>query len=718
MENGATPVADLDETQAKLELETLGAELARHGDLYHDRDDPEIDDARYDAMFRRNAAIEAAFPHLVRADSPSDRVGAAPSGRFHTIVHSQPMLSLDNVFDRAQLLEWLDGRRRFLALDAGQPITVTSELKFDGLSLSLRYENRTLVCAATRGDGAKGDDVTQNARHVAGIPHRLPDDAPDVVEVRGEVVMPKDVFLRLNASGEAGRVFANPRNAAAGSLRQKDAAKTAGRGLSFHPHGIAEWSASMPATWGEVAKLLDDWGFGTPGVRTMWSTQGDVDDVMRIFEEIEAARATLPFDIDGVVHKIDRMDLRQRLGQVSRTPRWAIAHKFPAERAQTPLRDITCQVGRTGRITPVGRVEPVNVGGVVVANVTLHNEDHIRSHDLRIGDVVVLQRAGDVIPQIVGYATDPETHAALRPYAFPERCPVCGSAIVRAEGEADAYCEGGLHCQAQILERLKHIAGRDALDIDGLGGETIAELHADGLLHRPADIFRLNRHRAALTAREGWGVTSTDNLLRSIDAARSRTVDRALLSLGIRHVGKSATKAIAREWGDIDAILRRLEELAELRDVESGIHYDEGATTEAADAKALRKVAETVAIPDIGPVVMRNLLDFFADAENGEIARDFFSELSPVRLEKVRTLESEISGKTVVFTGSFETLTREEAKAQAERLGAKASGSISARTDLLVAGPGAGSKLKKATDLGIRVVDEAAWLEIVRTAQG
>jgi DNA ligase (NAD+) len=665
-------------------------------------------------MFRRNAAIEKAFPHLVRADTPSAKVGAAPSGRFPTVTHSQPMLSLENVFDREGLAEWLEGRRRYLSMPEGEPLDMTSELKFDGLSLSLRYVDRALVCAATRGDGAVGDDVTANARHVAGIPHRLPDDAPGVVEVRGEVVMPKDEFLRLN---EGGMDFANPRNAAAGSLRQKDPAKTAGRGLSFHPHGIAEWSGDLPSTWSAVADTLSAWGFGATHTRTMWSTRGGVDDMVRVFEDIERARATLPFDIDGVVHKVDRLDLRERLGKVSRTPRWGIAHKFPAERAQTPMHDITCQVGRTGRITPVARVEAVNVGGVVVTNATLHNEDQIRLLDLRVGDVVVLQRAGDVIPQIVGYATDPDAHAALAPYVLPTSCPVCGSPVVRADEEVDAYCQGGLHCEAQIVERLKYASGRSALDIDGLGGERIAELHADGILNRPADIFRLHRRREDLTMRPRWGAVSTDKLLQSIEAARDTTVDRALLSLGIRHVADTTSKALAREWGDIDAVLARIDELAQIRAVEHDDQMRRGASAKVATTKALRKAADAVAVADVGPVVVRNLIDFFADEQNAAIAHELFSELRLRPLERIRSLESPVTGKIVVFTGSLEAITRDEAKAQAERLGAKASGSISAKTGLLVAGPGAGSKLKKATELGIPVIDEAAWLEIVRTAQ-
>ena len=718
----ATPIHEMTEAQAAAELASLATEIKRHAHLYHAEDDPEIDDAAYDALFRRNQALEEAFPTLVRSDTPSNEVGAAPSPRFPPVTHMRPMLSLDNAFTRENIEEWVDSRRRFLGMASGEALKLTSEVKFDGVSISLRYENRILACAATRGDGSVGENVTPNARMVLGIPHTLPQEAPDVVEVRGEVVMPKVVFLKLKAEAEAQgrRPLANPRNAAAGSLRQKDAEKTGKRGLAFLPHGVGEWSAPMPRSWRDTASLLADWGFGKCDLdaTTMWSHDGSVDAVMAVFEEVEQARAMLPFDIDGVVHKVDDAAIRERLGQVSRTPRWATAHKFPAERAQSPLNDITVQVGRTGRMTPVARIEPVNVGGVVVSNVTLHNADMITRMDLRVGDMVELQRAGDVIPQIVGRTTPQERHDTLAPYAFPTSCPVCGSAVVRDEGEADSYCEGGLHCGAQIVERLKHIAGRDALDIDGLGGERISELHAEGILNRPAHIFRLERHRADLLAREGWGAISVENLLRSIDAARKTTVDRALYSLGIRHVGRSATKALAREWGGIESVMAHVERMTEMRAAVMEEQRGNGATPAVADAKALKKVAETVGIPDVGPVVMRNLIDFFADGENAAIASDLFAELRIDALEKVATVSSRVSGKTVVFTGSLETMSRDEAKQQAERLGAKASGTISAKTDLLVAGPGAGSKLKKASDLKIEVIDEQAWVEIVRAAGG
>ena len=713
-----TDIETMTEDEARAELATLAAEIARHSALYHTEDRPELADGDYDALVRRNKAIEDRFPDLTRADTPSDKVGSAPSPKFTPVRHAVQMLSLDNLFSRDDAEEWVARTRKYLGLAPGTPLDMTSEFKLDGLSLSLRYEGRRLKCAATRGDGAVGEDVTANARVVSGIPHELPADAPDLLEVRGEVYMGKQTFIEINESGVAGRTFANPRNAAAGSLRQKDAAKTAKRGLVFAPHGIGESSDPATGTWSDVIARLSGWGFGPEGgpQDRVWRHDGSVDAIMAVFKEIERDRSALPFDIDGVVHKVDLIETRDRLGQVSKTPRWAIAHKFPAERASTTLRDITVQVGRTGRITPVARLDPVSVGGVFVSNATLHNADFITSMGLRIGDTVTLQRAGDVIPQIVGYETPTDVHEGLAPYAFPTSCPVCGSAIVRDPDEADSYCEGSLHCGAQIVERLVHIAGRGALDIDGLGDKIIGELHADGILAKPADIFRLGRHRADLVEREGWGTTSVDNLLRSIDTARRTTVDRGLYSLGIRHVGPTATKSIAREWGTIEEVKLRIAEMADLRDVAYGQFHDAGASHRVADDKALKKVAETVAIPDIGPVVMRNLIDFFSDEGNARLADALFSELDLQVLEKVRTLQSEVSGKVVVFTGSLESMSREEAKAQAERLGAKPSGAISAKTDLLVAGPGAGSKISKASSLGIRTISEQEWLEIVRNA--
>lgn len=703
----AIDTAMLTKDEASHELARLATEIGKHSALYHTDDTPVLLDSEYDALVRRNSEIEARFPELIRVDTPSERVGSAPSSRFAPVKHSQPMLSLDNAYKEDDVAGFLGQMRRGLGISAEQRLCLTHELKLDGLSLSLRYENQQLVLGATRGDGTTGEDLTANAREVAGIPHQLPMDAPQVLEVRGEVIMTKASFLALNEIGIGnGRVFANPRNAAAGSFRNSDPRKTAERKLSFHVHGIGEWSSNLPDTWEGVLGQLVKWGFSPETIPYTHYTDGSVAEVMEVYQQIENIRSSLPFDIDGIVHKIDRLKQRERLGNISRTPKWAFAHKFPAEKAVARLLGIDIQVGRTGRMTPVARIEPVNVGGVVVSNASLHNEDHILKLDLRIGDLVTIQRAGDVIPQIVGYATSPAEHQTLAAYVFPRSCPVCQAKTVRDENEADRCCSGGLLCEAQVVERLKHISGRDALDIDGLGGKIIAEFHANGMLNRPADIFRLQRHRNDLLAREGWGSTSVDKLLATIEAARRCSVERALYSLGIRNVGRSATKALALEWGNIEDVRAKIDHYRNLR-----------SNSAMPRKRANEDLAKKLAIQTIGGVIIGNLLDFFDDVDNRDIADDFFSELQPEALTKVQTVKSEVSGKTVVFTGSLETMSRDEAKAQAERLGAKISGSISAKTDLLVAGPGAGSKLTKAQGLGVKCINEQDWLAIVAKAE-
>ena len=702
--------------QAEQELARLSREIDLHSQRYHNDDAPLLIDADYDALFRRNAAIEKRFPDLARADSPSTKIGAPPSEKFAPVEHAVPMLSLENAFTREDVIDQVGRIRRFLGLGAGEPLRMSSEYKFDGISLSLRYERQRLATGATRGDGAVGENVTANARTVDGIPHMLPEDAPDILEVRGEVYMPKATFLELNESGAAGRTFSNPRNAAGGSLRQVDASKTAKRGLSFVVHGIGEISNTPWQSWSDALADLKRWGFAVHDQDTIWHHGGTVDEIMDVFEQIEGQRAGLPFDIDGVVHKVSDLATRQRLGQVSRTPRWAFAHKFPAEQATTTLQAIDIQIGRTGKATPVARVAPVNVGGVVISNVTLHNEDHIARLDLRIGDTIILQRAGDVIPQIVGHQTPDDDHARLAQYQFPTACPICTSTITRDPEEADSYCTGGLHCEAQIVERLKHLVSRDALDIDGIGEEIIRELHADGLLDSLHDVFRLGNHRADLISRDGWGATSVDNLLASIEKARSTTVDRAMYALGIRLVGRSATKALALDVGGTGEIVSRMHELRAIRAATRDQLIAQGLDAAKADERGLKKAAETLAIPGVGPAIVRNFTDFLSDEDNARRALDLWAELDIRPLEKAATIQSEVSGQTVVFTGTLQTMSRDEAKAQAERLGAKVAGSISAKTDLLVAGPGAGSKLKKASDLGVRTVDEEGWLAIVAAA--
>ncbi|HEV2078471.1 MAG TPA: NAD-dependent DNA ligase LigA [Allosphingosinicella sp.] len=678
------------EAEAAKELERLAAEIARHNRLYHTEDAPEISDADYDALVRHNAELEARFPHLVREDSPSAQVGAAPAAHLSKVRHALPMLSLENAFSEQDVAEFIGRVRRFLSLAPEEEVALTAEPKIDGLSCSLRYENRTLVLAATRGDGTTGEVVTENVRTIGDIPKTLPKGAPDLFEVRGEVYMSKADFAALNErQGQAGgKIFANPRNAAAGSLRQKDASITAERPLHFLAHGWGEALKLPGETQSEVVKAIESWGFKvSPDFRRFT----DMDGLLDHYRRIEARRADLPFDIDGVVYKVDRLDWQRRLGQVAKAPRWALAHKFPAQRAETTLRSIDIQVGRTGKLTPVARLEPVTVGGVVVTNATLHNADEIQRLDVRVGDRVMLQRAGDVIPQIVGVVTPPEAHAKLSEYAFPDTCPACGSTASAEDGEVDIRCTGGLICPAQRVERLRHFVSRQALDIEGLGQKTIEEFFHDGLVHSPADIFRLKAEQ--LKGREGWAEVSIKNLLAAIEAKRQPPLDRLIFALGIPHIGRVTGRDLARHFGTLEA----------LRDT---------AVRAATDPEAL---ADLVCIEGVGPAVAQAVVDFFAEPHNLEVVDDLLSEVSP-RPFRVETVESPVSGKTLVFTGSLETLSRDEAKAQAEALGAKVSGSVSAKTDLLIAGPGAGSKLEKAAELGVEVIDEARWNAIVASA--
>lgn len=699
--------------EAATELETLAAQIARHNQLYHTDDAPEISDADYDALMRRNAAIEAAFPELVRADSPSRLVGAAPAGHLAKVPHARPMLSLDNAFDDAEVIEFVLRVRRFLALGEDDRVALTAEPKIDGLSCSLRYENRRLVLAATRGDGQVGENVTDNVLTIADIPRELPADAPDVFEVRGEIYMAKDDFLALNARllAEAAdpataRQFANPRNAAAGSLRQKDAAVTAARPLRFLAHGWGE-TASLPGeTQHAVMKAIERWGFP---VHPLFVHCVQVEPALAQYRKIEAQRADLPFDIDGVVYKVDRLDWQARLGFVGRAPRWAIAHKFPAERAETTLRDIDIQVGRTGKLTPVARLEPVTVGGVTVTNATLHNSHEIARLGVRPGDRVVVQRAGDVIPQIVENLTRDAVRVS---WAFPDHCPQCGSEAVAEEGEVDIRCTGGLICPAQRLERLRHFVSRGALDIEGLGEKTIVEFLDLGWIAEPADIFRLAAHRDDLLGREGWKDKSVDNLLAAIEAKRAPDAARLLFGLGIRHVGIVTARDLLKRYATLPAIQTLADELIALRDAMPPAIGE----TETKHRNRLDKaIAEHIGVENVGAAVGHALADFFHEPHNRAVWDDLLAEVAPPPFV-VETRASEVSGKTLVFTGKLETLSRDEAKAQAESLGARVAGSVSAKTDLVVAGADAGSKAKKAAELGIRVVSEAEWAEIVGSA--
>ena len=682
------------EASAAAELATLASEIARHNALYHTDDAPEISDAAYDALIRRNTAIEAAFPHLIRADSPSISVGAAPAAHLAKVAHARAMMSLDNAFSDEDVVEFVARVRRFLKLPEDGPVALTAEPKIDGLSCSLRYEGGALVQALTRGDGQVGEDVTANVRTIADIPQSLPEGAPDIFEVRGEVYMAKADFADLNArllaeaetTGKDARQFANPRNAAAGSLRQKDAAVTASRPLRFLAHGWGEAKTVPGETQAEVVAAIRNWNIPVANAFTRVET---ADAALDVYRSIEAARADLPFDIDGVVYKVDRLDWQARLGAVAKAPRWAIAHKFPAERAETVLERIDIQVGRTGKLTPVARLKPITVGGVVVTNATLHNADEIARLNVWPGDRVVLQRAGDVIPQIVENMSRDDTRG---PWPFPNACPECGSDAVREEGEVDIRCTGGLICPAQRIERLRHFVSRAALDIEGLGLKQIEDFFHEGLVHAPADIFRLTEEQ--LLARKKDGRVWAANLLKAIDDKRRPDPARFLFGLGIRHVGNVTARDLVKAFGSVQRIA----------DVATRASLDDEAR------------AELIAVEGVGPVVAEALVDFFAEAHNREAWDDLLSEVTPPDyVSNVR--ESPVSGKTIVFTGSLETLSRDEAKAQAESLGARVSGSVSSKTDLVVAGPGAGSKAKKAAELGINVIDEAEWSAIVSAAR-
>ena len=690
-------VAKLNQAQAKVELKRLALEIAMHDERYYQKDAPTVSDAEYDALRKRSDAIEARFPELVTSASPSQKVGVAPSRAFAKVQHAVPMLSLGNAFSDEDVTDFVQRVQRFLRLDAAEIPAIVAEPKIDGLSLSLRYVDGELVTAATRGDGYEGEDVTANVRTIKDIPHRLKGKkVPAVCEVRGEVYMLRKDFLILNKKqAETGdTVFANPRNSAAGSLRQKNVAITASRPLKFFAYAWGEMSEMPAPTQFKMVEWMGKAGFA---VNERTSLCESVDELLAFYRKIGAQRASLPYDIDGVVYKVDRLDWQVRLGFVSRSPRWAIAHKFAAEQATTVLEKIDIQVGRTGSLTPVARLAPVTVGGVVVQNATLHNEDEIARKDIREGDTVVIQRAGDVIPQVVSVVLDKRPKAA-KPYKFPDRCPVCGSHAVREEGEVVRRCVGTFICPAQAVERLKHFVSRLAFDIDGLGEKQVQEFYDEGRVMSPVDIFTLRerdaRSNKKLAEREGYGETSVRNLLDAIDARRTIALHRFIFALGIRHVGEGNGKLLARHYQTVEHFR------------EAMIAAGKGHETEA--------YQELDSIEGVGDVVAEAVIEFFAEDRNVRAVDDLLKQITVQPAEKARS-DSPVAGKTVVFTGSLEKFTRDEAKATAERLGAKTSGSVSKKTDYVVAGPGAGSKLADAKKFGVTVLTEDEWLKLTES---
>ncbi|MFC5342298.1 NAD-dependent DNA ligase LigA [Brevundimonas staleyi] len=765
-------IESLSEAEAADELARLAAEMARHDALYAEAA-PEITDADYDALRARNLAIETRFPALVREDSPSRKVGAPVSSQFAEVRHGVPMLSLDNAFDDGDVTDFVARIRRFLNLPADERIAFVAEPKIDGLSANIRYENGVLVQGATRGDGRAGEDITANLKTLKDIPQKLSGSGwPALIEVRGEVYAPNEEFAAFNAEAEAAgrRTYANPRNFAAGSLRQIDPSVTAGRPLRFFAYAWGESSEPFAETQGQALEKFNAWGFPVnPRSTRVEGAEG----LVGIYHGLETDRAGLGYDIDGVVYKVDRLDWQSRLGFVSRSPRWAIAHKFPAQQATTVLEGIDIQVGRTGSLTPVARLAPVTVGGVVVRNATLHNEDEIARKDVRIGDTVVLQRAGDVIPQIVSVVADKRPADAM-PYLFPTHCPVCGSEAVRPEGEVRRRCTGGLICAAQLVERLKHFVSRRAFDIEGLGEKQLIAFHERGWIHEPADIFRLARDTEKLDdlrAEDGYGETSVKNLVAGIDARRTIALERLLFGLGIRDIGDQTSLLLARHFGDWKAfhaaaleaasgipspewtqlaeghgVSARTLSVMAAAELSSDDPWPEAPldqklafafpgvaaparralaelTTDWPSILELARIAredgpsatlgEIAGISGVGPVAARAVAEFFHEPHNQTVVTNLIDQLDVIEDAERPKSDTQVAGKTVVFTGALERFTRDEAKARAESLGAKVSGSVSKKTDYLVAGPGAGSKLADAQKHGVAVLTEDEWLALI-----
>ena len=690
---GDTPAEKMGKVKARAEMRKLKAEIAHHNELYHAKDDPKISDAEFDALIGRYAALEAALEakHKQTRDlfSPTNKVGAPAAQGFAKVRHARPMLSLGNAFTSADVHEFETRLRRFLSLGDDDPLELMAEPKIDGLSLSLRYEDGRFCQAATRGDGTEGEDVTSNVR-VAGIaPEKLKGRPPKVLEVRGELYMTRGDFLELNRKqeSEGGKVFANPRNAAAGSLRQKNAEVTAGRNLSFFAYTLGETSQAIAPNHKQMLAALARFGFKINSLSRLCK---NTDKLISAYEDILRQRPYLEYDIDGVVYKVNRHDYQERLGQVARAPRWAIAHKFPAERAETTLKAIDIQVGRTGALTPVARLEPVTVGGVVVSNATLHNQDEIRRKDVRVGDRVVIQRAGDVIPQIVEVVAGPRPKKRT-PYVFPDKCPQCGAPASRPEGEAVTRCTNALQCPAQRIEWLKHFISRNAFDIEGLGASQMEQFVDKGWVSEPADIFALSTHRAAMLELEGYGEISVAKLLDAIKERTNIGFERLIFALGIRQVGQATARILALHYDTPQAMLEAL------------------STPESIEASR----AELQAIDQVGESMTDDLLAFFANDANLKSFENLIGKLTVTPPDRPED-DTPISGKTVVFTGTLSGMSRAEAKARAESMGAKVSGSVSANTNFLVAGADAGSKARKAGELGVKVLDEEQWLDMIK----
>jgi len=689
------PASGLNEARAQ--HAALAREVERHNALYYQQDNPEISDAEYDEMFRELQALEAAHPELITPDSPTQKVGAAPLETFAKVKHKMPMLSLNNAFDEEDVREWEERNRRFLKLSEAEEIEYVCELKIDGLSFSARYENGNFVQGITRGDGEVGENITANLATI--LPGSLNGNPPDILEVRGEVYMTHDAFGKLNEQRKAEEEpeFANPRNAAAGSLRQLDANITAGRGLNYCVYAWGEVSKPLSETQYESIQTLRRFGFdtffslkmGQDEFRHYIFTASSINEMMDFYRERFEQRSRMNLDIDGIVYKVNRLDWQEKLGTVGRAPRWAIAHKFPAEQAKTVIEKIEIQVGRTGTLTPVARLKPVTVGGVVVSNATLHNEDEIARKDVRVGDTVVVQRAGDVIPQIVEVDLS-KRPAGAKPYAYPDHCPVCGSLAVREPGEAARRCTGGLQCEAQLVERLRHFVSRGAMDIEGLGEKQITAFWQDGLIRDVVDIFHLKDKAADIEAREGWGKKSMENLMAAIEKSRRVGLAKFIYALGIRHVGEITAKLLAKHYESYANWVSAMRQLPE-------------------GGEALVTLDN---IDGIGPKVAGAIADFFREPHNAQIVEKLGAVLQIQDAEKFAA-DSAVAGKTVVFTGTLAKLSRDAAKAQAERLGAKVASSVSSKTDYVIVGEDAGSKAKKAKELGVAMLTEDEWLKMI-----